>query len=451
MERPIPIKDLNLGVFDPRTGHEQLSHFAVDNGLIPVDDSHLSVKALVQASRTKPLEYFMSGVGKKIQDRANKAVYGAIEEKYDLMEGAGKGFWKKQWHAARSQVQSLVHEYARDDKSIFGFLNEIDIQPTPAEVIRYISEEPDDPRLRFETTRQGALALISAELDTKARKAEERLKEADQWLDIDVFNDRTHRPKIQSVWALHDDTTNAVVRIDRASEDHAPEEGKHWKEHGQRMRYAGDSIGWVTTNGRVKEGGINKTVKKALQRKGEARHFDPDSDVPDMMGMQFVVKDEDLHDGEKVRLLSRRIQRSLHRRFPDNKKGLPTVTFTEKPPTGNETQSGKFQAYRLMAKFSDMDTPLELMFHGMKDELTNRYELGEPNAETGKPDGAAWEITDASRSILLMEKVYFPTYPPEAPDEDKFYGTPDWERTRRRVFKSTAIRLRNARLPHVES
>ncbi len=445
MERtPIPIKDLSLDVFNPASGHEQLRDFTVTNGLIPVDDSHISVKALIKASRTKSPEYFISKTGRELEARANKAVYGAIEEKYSLMEGAGKGFWKRQWHTARSQVQSLVNKFTPDDTSIYGFLNEIDIQPTPADVIRYLASDDTDPRLKFETTRQGALALIAAELEVKTRGAEERLREVTELLDFHLFKKQAQ--KIQEVWALHDNATNAPILIDRDGLAHTPQEGAHWKLHKETMRDAGDGIGWVMTSGRIKEGGVNKTVKKAKLRdeKGEGNHFDPMNDVPDMIGKQLVAKDEDYSDGERVTTLLNKVKDILTQAFPG-------ITFREKDgSTGNRTQSGKFQAYRLMADFAPEDgigVPLELMFHGQMDQLKNDFEIGEHDEGKGKPNGAAHRITDADRSILVMEGAYFPNYPPEAPEDDKFYGKPKWGKVRRRVFNDITQRLQNAKLP----
>lgn len=440
MERQ-PLKNLDLKIFDPEKGPEKIKTVAVDQGLVPLDS--VSVRGLIQASQTKNPEYFMSKTGKKIQERVNRSIYEAIEKKYDLLEGAGKGFWRKQWDVSKNQVHTLIQTFTPDETSIFGFLDEVENTPTPAEVIRYLSSDDTDPRLKFEITRQTGISLIASELDTKARSAEERLKEVDEWLNIDIFNDKTHPSKIQEIWALHDNETNETLWIDMAQGEHEDVQNAHWKKHKQRMRYAGSEIGWVMKNGRIKKEGANKTIKKAILREqaGEGGNLDPHNDVPDVMGIQFVVKDELYHDGKKVQNLIKKIKAVLGDRFEG-------VRFEEKNgTTGDRTKSGKFQAYRLMTYFSDMDTPLELMFHGQEDHFRNNNHIGETDEETKKPKGAAHKIMEADRALLIMEKAYFPTYPEHAPDDEKFYGKPDWETTRKEVFKAIEKRLRNANLP----
>ena len=54
---------------------------------------------------------------------------------------------------------------------------------------------------------------------------------------------------------------------------------------------------------------------------------------------------------------------------------------------------------------------------------------------------------EARRALRLMREIYIPTYPTDASDEDKFYGTPDWESTEQRVYKEIQTRLRSANLP----
>lgn len=435
-----PISNLDLKIFDPEQGPDKIKRIATESGLVPLES--ISTRALIQAAQTKTPEYFMSETGKKIQERANKSVYEAIEKKYDLMEGAGKGFWKRQWNVGKRQVQTLVHTFTPDDTSIFGFLDEVATTPTPSEVIRYLSSDETDPRLKFEITRQTGLSLVAAELETKSSSAEERLKEVQQWLDIDVFNDKTHNPKIQEIWALHKNDTNETIWIDMYSGEHEDIEDTHWKKHKQRMRYAGDGIGWVMKNGRIKEEGVNKTIKKAILREhaGENDNLDPHNDVPDIMGIQFIVKDELYHDGEKVQKLIGKVTDSLRERFKDK-----NIRFEEKNgTTGGREKSGKFQAYRLMAYFDDMDTPLELMFHGQEDHFRNNHHIGEKDKQTNKPNGAAHKIMEAARALELMENKYFPTYPPDAPDDEKFYGRPDWNRTKIEVFSAIERRLRNA-------
>ena len=439
-----PITNLDLRIFDPEHGTEKIKEYAVDAGLVPLES--ISTRAMIQASQTKNPEYFMGKTGKKVQERASKSVYEAIEKKYDLMEGAGKGFWKKQWGVARNQVQTLVQTFTPDDKSIFGFLDEVESTPTPSEVIRYLASEKTDPRLKFEITRQTGLSIVAAELETKSQSAEERLKEVQEWLNIDIFDDQTHPSKIQEVWALHDNATNETIHIDMAEDNHDDIEGAHWKKHKQRMRYAGDEIGWVMKNGRIKQEGVNKTIKKAILRgqNGEDDKLDPHNDVPDIMGMQFIVKDELYHDGEKVQNLIKKVQEVLANRFEG-------IRFEEKNgTTGDKTKSGKFQAYRLMANFPDMKTPLELMFHGQEDHFRNTHHIGETDEQTKRPNGAAHKIMEADRALQLMEEAYFPTYPKDVPDDEKFYGNPDWKTTRKEVFKAIEKRLRNANLPPEE-
>lgn len=443
MERQ-PKTQLDLKIFDPEHGTEKIKSYAVNAGLLPLES--ISTRAMIQASQTKTPEYFMSKTGKKVQERASRSVYEAIEEKYDLMEGAGKGFWKKQWSVARNQVQTLVQTFTPDDTSIFGFLDEVETTPTPAEVIRYLASEKTDPRLKFEITRQTGLSIVAAELETKSQSAEERLKEVQEWLNIDIFHDTTHPSKIQEVWALHDNDTNETRWIALSDEEREAIDGAHWKKHKQRMRYAGDDIGWVMKNGRIKQEGVNKTIKKAILREqdGDDSSLDPHNDVPDIMGMQFIVKDELYHDGEKVQNLIKKVQEVLTKRFEG-------IRFEEKNgTTGDKTKSGKFQAYRLMAHFPDMETPLELMFHGQEDHFRNNHHIGETDRETRKPKGAAHKIMEADRALLIMQKAYFPTYPKDVPDDEKFYGNPDWTTTRREVFKAIEKRLRNANLPPEE-
>jgi hypothetical protein len=48
---------------------------------------------------------------------------------------------------------------------------------------------------------------------------------------------------------------------------------------------------------------------------------------------------------------------------------------------------------------------------------------------------------------LLVLQRYIPNFPPDATDEDRFYGEPDWKTIRRKAFQDTERRLRNANLP----
>jgi len=430
MERR-PITKLDLDVFNPKTGQDQVTAAAAKNGLLP---DTLSVHALAEASRAKPPEYFLSERGERLQNKVNEDVYQAMERIYDLKGKENpETFWQRQWAIGKKQVETLVHGLMPDAKNRFGFLEPVK-SPTPAEVIQLLASPDTDPRTRFELTRQVGLALISAELEARSHKVERHLKKVSGWLAIDLFNQCADEDKI--VLAMHDNTTNEAVWIStvpqgRGDPENAP--NTHLKIHHQRMRFAGPDIQWVLMDTRKKEEGVNKTVRKALLRKaqGETDTLAPLIDVPDMMGMQFVVENEKHYTGENVQKLKSRVIEILKKHFK-----LSDDKFQDKPNTnGDRFKSGKFQGDRVMVTFPGIDMPLELMFHGQGDVLHNDYELGDQtDPKTGKPNGAAHAIMEAERGFAVLMHLF-----PEA-----VYGKTDWNTLEKENYEAIIRRLKEA-------
>src|SRR5204862_6260582 len=128
---------------------------------------------------------------------------------------------------------------------------------------------------------------------------------------------------------LHDNRTNETLWMSGVNKKVKPKkhEDTHIKEHGLQVIHV-DDIGSVAIKTRVKPNPAIKALGKAIDRSRGLEDDDsvqPVKDVPDILGMQFVVLDEFSSKGNKVTKLMGQVKQVLIDNF-----GLTEADFEQK-------------------------------------------------------------------------------------------------------------------------
>ncbi len=414
-----------------------------------------------------------SSIEEIIRTQANRELLAAIADKFGLRERGipASVFFRDQMRIADNKLHGLVNKFCGEGRAqshALHYEGPVPYSPdgqhlpdSPAELIKRLNEPAltsREARNQFALRRIAGIAMLASEIEAKSFGAEDKL----DVIERAIIEKLTKAPWEKStIYSLHDNDTNAVLGVYSTTETHTQREPRpnkllwtptranprpeqptldivgntHLK---QDTKYTVDipGIGPVEIKHRIKRDPSSKAIRKALDERGPNALLDPLKDVPDIAGLQFVVLNDALSGGKKVKHLMDMVQAALVEVFEGDVTFVNKSTITTKGEVGKKAhQSENFDFKRFMATFHDLNVNVEFMFHGINGHLNNTYwtrVAEEPQRSSRKPvkkvdkksngykrpDGPAHETTDIKRDVGVLKAMYDNDMYPSVPWED---------------------------------
>lgn len=362
--------------------------------------------------------------------RVNTTFRKTISERFGIPEDQAMNFANDQFtHAADAMRYFTDTLYPH--RGALSMRNEAILPPiSPAETVKTIASQNTDTVLQFEERRRQLLAYVSAEIETenKSPEAAKKLSLIQALLDRELFSGRTGSTTSVKIRALFNSETNDVLFIDKIDgtipkQEELYPENSHLKtcEVPMRTIKGTDTLVYTNPNQKRQSASITKAVRKAFGRdqKNKGDLISGAEDVQDIHRIKFAV----FSGPDKLEDLVDRVYNAI----VDNQHTLTELDIEGQPINGKEVvvkdirddsqtngskdQSANVSFRRLQVVFSDLPTPVEIMFQTVGDFLKSEYEVGEYDSPKGKYKGAAHELYEIHRlmdirPLLLPREIY---------------------------------------------